>query len=378
MKRLLGILLAIGCGGGGASVDGGARDASSLDARTDATSSVDAAREEDAPSDGGDDASVVTADVHYVGRFAFSDGSARFAWPGSEIVTRFAGTSVSVDLESGGTGYFVAWVDGEREAPLRVESGRRTYVIAEGLADTEHTVRLVRRNETFVGNATTFHGFVGITSIPSPAPYGRLVEFVGDSITCGYGNLGDGPGCPFSAETESEPDAYGAITAARLGAGHVAVAWSGIGLTQNYGGSTEGLMGERYARTIGTEDTAWSFEDAPDVVVVLLGTNDFWNGDPGTAFADAMDTFVQQVRTRRPDATIVLATSPMIGGENHARHRGYLQTAIDRAASRGDARVFLAEVPTGTNTGCDYHPSVAGHEAVADVVTARIREVMGW
>ncbi|MCB9615863.1 MAG: SGNH/GDSL hydrolase family protein [Sandaracinus sp.] len=236
----------------------------------------------------------------------------------------------------------------------------------------------MRRNETFVGNATTFHGFVGITSIASPTPYGRLVEFVGDSITCGYGNLGDGPGCPFSAETESEPDAYGAITAARLSAGHVAIAWSGIGLTQNYGGSTEGLMGERYARTIGTEDTAWSFEDAPDVVVVLLGTNDFWNGDPGTAFADAMDTFVQQVRTRRPDSAIVLATSPMIGGENHTRHRGYLQTAIDRAAGRGDSRVFLAEVPTGTNTGCDYHPSVAGHEAVADVVTARIREVMGW
>lgn len=329
---------------------------------------------------GGVDAPVTLSDVHFVGRFDVAgDGSAEFSWPGSEIAARVSGTEVSVDLSSSGTVYFEAWIDGVRGDPFLASGGTTTYPLATGLSAGEHEVRLIRRSEGFQG-ATTFHGFVGAELVPSPPPYPHLIEFVGDSITCGYGALGDGPGCPFTPETESEPDAYAAVAARTLGVGHVSIAYSGIGLTQNYGGGTDGLMGERYEQVM-PDGAAWDFRYTPDVVVVLLGTNDFWNGDPGTAFADAMDAFVMQVRGHYPSAEIFLATSPMIGGSDHDVHGGYLDDARARAMARGDMRVHRIEVPrqdAADGLGCDYHPSVATHAIDGAVVASAIRAVTGW
>lgn len=350
---------------------------------------ADVLRVPDAPRDGGSadapgtDAPVATADIHYVGRFDFSEGedTPSFAWPGSEIVARFTGTTISASLEATGEVWFEAMIDGERGEGIELSAGTHDYVLAEGLSDGEHEVRLVRRNETFVSGATTFLGFSGATLVPSPAPYDRHIEIIGDSITCGYGALGPGPGCPFIPSEESEPDAYGAVAARALGAGHTAIAWSGIGLTQNYGGSTTDLMDVRFERTLGDRAGDWGFERQPDAVVITLGTNDFWDGDPGTDFADAMDAFVQQVREHYPDAPIFLATSPMLGGSSHTTHAGYLDTAIERAAARGDTEVRRVDLPTQSSAdglGCDYHPSAATHQIDGDILADAIRDVTGW
>lgn len=376
----------VGCGpgtlGDGPPLDGGLAtdDAALADGgRVDAGISDDGS----VGGDGGADAAVPLSDVHFVGRFDTSTGedTPRFAWPGSEIVARVSGTTVSVDLESTGSTYFEAWIDGVRGEAFRVDAGTRSYLLGEALAPGEHVVRLIRRNESFVGGPTRFLGLVGADIVPSPAPYDRLIEYVGDSITCGYGNLGAGPGCDFTAETESEPDAHGAIAARALGVGHVAIAYSGIGLTQNYGGGTSGLMGERYEQTLAELPGAWDFSYTPDVVVIMLGTNDFWDGDPGPAFADAMDAFVQQVRGHHPDALVLLATSPMLGGTHHTIHRGHLDDAIGRALARGDASVSRVDVPTQVATdgiGCDYHPSVTTQERTAALIAAAIRSETGW
>ena len=69
-----------------------------------------------------------------------------------------------------------------------------------------HKVTLVKRTEAFVGNTVTFRGFVvdGQTVLPTPSPTNapRKLEVIGDSITCGYGNVGTFP-CSFSAQTEN-------------------------------------------------------------------------------------------------------------------------------------------------------------------------------
>lgn len=373
MRRLVFVALFVAaCEPAAPSPDAGGADAPGTDTpRTDAPGS-------DAP---GTDAPVALADVHFIGRFDFSAGAdtPRFAWPGSEIAARISGTSVSVDLESDGSIWFEAWVDGVRGDPFVVAPGTATYPLAASLAAGEHEVRLIRRNESFAGT-TRFHGFVGAELVPSPPPYAHLIEFVGDSITCGYGALGVGPGCPFDHDTSSEPDGYAAVAARALGVGHVSVAYSGIGLTQNYGGGTDGLMGVRYEQVI-ADGPAWSFSYTPEVVVVTLGTNDFWDGDPGTAFADAMDAFVQQVRGHHPGAEIFLATSPMLSGSAYTAHRGYLDDAIGRAAGRGDTHLHRIDLPTqeaADGLGCDYHPSVATHAMDGMRVAAAIRAVTGW
>ncbi|MFO0686456.1 MAG: SGNH/GDSL hydrolase family protein [Sandaracinus sp.] len=332
---------------------------------------------------GGNDAGGTLSDVHFIGRFDFSDGASTpwFAWPGTQIVARFRGTSISVRLDDGGESFFDVWIDDVRQPVIDAMGGPTTYDLASGLTDGEHVVRIARRTESFFGR-TQFLGFPGATLVPSPPPYAHLVEIIGDSITCGYGVLGDVPTCSFSADTESEPDAYGAVAARTLGVAHAAIAYSGRGVYRNYGGAADPLMPELYARRLAEFDTdPWDYSYTPDVVVITLGTNDFSMGDPGTPFADALDAFVQTLRGHYPSAVILLGTSPMLGGSDHATHRGYLQDVVTRAAGRGDSHVSIVEFDeqsAADGIGCDYHPGVTTQANMAGRLVAAIQAATGW
>jgi hypothetical protein len=69
---------------------------------------------------------------------------------------------------------------------------------------------------------------------PSKRP-ARRIEFIGNSITCGYGVLSDSSNCHFSPQTEDAGMSYAAILSRRLHADYHLVAYSGKGMVRNYG-----------------------------------------------------------------------------------------------------------------------------------------------
>ncbi len=337
----------------------------------------------DAPI-GTPDANVVLEQIHYLGRF---DATHRFAWPGSAIGARFDGTTISAQLDDGGQNWFTVSIDGGAPTLLHATAGSNSYVLASGLTAGPHDVLIRRRTESFFG-ITTFQGFSGATLVPSPRP-SRFVEMIGDSITCGYGDLGVGPTCSFDATTESEPDAWGALAAAQLGAAHAAIAYSGKGIYRNNGGDMTDLMSALYLRTF-ADDPASTNDFAsytPDVVVIDLGTNDFAAGDPGQPFVDAYDAFVQSLRARWPNAFVVVASSPMIsdaypaGQMQRTIAHGYLTQVVALAAARGDTKVSyveIAEQDPADGYGCGYHPSAITQQKMATALAAHIHSITGW
>lgn len=327
--------------------------------------------------DCGPDAAGPLATIHRIGRF---DDQGRFVWPGSAIVTRVEGTEVSIRLDDSGGNQFEVLIDGEAQPVLRTTAGDNTYLLASALSAGEHDVVVTRRTEPMFG-VTRFRGFPGATLIDTYGR-GRLIEVVGDSITCGYGILGDSPTCPFSADTEAETRAWAALAGAELGADVVAIAQSGKGLVRNHGGDDSDPMPPRFELTF-AEDLRfrWSFDYEPDVVVVGLGTNDFSQGDPGEAFVRALQAFIAQLRGHYPDAWILLAESPMLLGARHARHAEYLAEAVAAATSAGDTRiatVAIAHQDSADGFGCDYHPSQATARKMATALVAAIRTHLGW
>jgi lysophospholipase L1-like esterase len=328
----------------------------------------------------GDAPPPIVEPVHLIGRF---DAEQRFAWPGTQIATRFAGTSIDLELsDTGASDYFDITLDGTTTV-LQTMAGPHVYPLATGLAEGEHDLVVTRRTEAFWGTST-FHGFPGATLVPTPRP-ARLIELIGDSITCGYGVLGIGPTCPFAADTEAETHAWGTYAAAALEAGHVSIAYSGIGMARNGDGSTTETMPARYLRTLADDpSTAWGFTYTPDVIVIDLGTNDFATGDPGTAFRDAYVAFVRDLRARFPSAWIVLATSPMLGDgfPQGEMHRTLARAHLDAiAATLADARVQVVEIAeqlAADGYGCDYHPSELTDRKMAEALVAAIRPLTGW
>jgi len=322
----------------------------------------------------------ILEDVHLIGRF---DGQQRFGWPGTNIRTRFAGTEISIELTEGGAQYYEITIDGVQQEPLHTQTGRRTYVLATGLAAGEHDLVVARRTESFFGT-TTFHGFPGATFVQTPRPT-RLVEFIGDSITCGYGVLGAAATCDFSAATEAETRAWATLASDELGVAHVTIAYSGIGMYRNGDGSTTAVMPLRYDRILAEHATpAWDFSYTPDVIVINLGTNDFAPGDPGMPYVTATVDFVRTLKTKFPAVKVLLATSPMLGNGFPANqmHRTKARMYLDLAATMimdPDVTVSeIAEQKAADGYGCDYHPNVVTNQKMAAAIVADIRRVTGW
>jgi len=315
--------------------------------------------------------------IHFVGRFDLRDPTAPvFEWSGSAIWTRFSGTTISAELD-GPANDFEIEVDGMRRPVLVHPGDDHTYVLASALSAGEHDVKLTRRTEAFYG-ATTFRGFTGATPITTPRST-RLIEMIGDSITCGYGITGVGPSCGFSHDTEAETYAYGALAAAQLGATHHAICWSGIGVSRNYNDEAGMLMPERYGLITPNEESgAWDFSQTPQAVVINLGNNDFsMDVDPGQHYVNAMIAFVAQIRGHYPSAPIVLTTSPMLNTTaEHTAQRAYLETA---AASDPHTTVLdFAQQDEADGYGCDYHPSEITAQKMADKLKLHLHTLLGW
>ena len=71
----------------------------------------------------------------------------------------------------------------------------------------------------------------------------------------------------------------------------------------------------------------------------------------------------------------------MLSGTDLGTVKGYIQNAVDARIAAGDERVTTFDLPTqnGANGyGCDWHPSLATHEIMAEVLVNVLRDEMGW
>ena len=339
-------------------------------------------------SDAGSCPSLPDLGVRFVGRVDACDpNGVRMSWSGTGFVGRFKGTGFSVHLSDAANQYTVL-IDGALMPKLKTVAGDKTYALASGLSDAEHTVEFYRRTEASQGitlvlgvSADAGDAATGQMLAP-PAAHGRGIEIIGDSITCGYGNEGVNP-CSFTADTENDYLAYGSILARDLGAELSTVAWSGKGVYYNYNGNRVEPMPTLYDRTIPLDPAhPWNFTWQPDLVIINLGTNDYsTSSDPTTdQFVTAYQTFLAHIRSKYPAAYILCTIGPMLSGTDLAAVRTNVGTAILARASAGDTRVKYYEIttPNASPTGCDSHPSLTTHAAMAAELEVEIRSDLGW
>jgi lysophospholipase L1-like esterase len=329
---------------------------------------------------------VVAGGVRWFGRVDTTDPAVpRFAWSGSGFTARFSGTSLAAQLGlSGSAQIFKPVVDGAPQPTFTATAALGMYPLATGLAAGEHTVELYKQTEGAQGEARLMALTVGDGELMQPPPAAaRLIEVIGDSISCGYGNLGTlADGECFT--TESHWDTYAAIAARALGAAVSTVAVSGRGVVRNYGGDAVGTMPMLYDRAVtNAASPAWDFNDQPQAVIINLGTNDISNGkgDPGAAFRDAYTTLLQTIRGKYPHALIMSIIAPLLTGGELATIQGHIRAAVAARNAAGDRNVtFFDQIPSQTSDkfACQYHPNVAENMLMADLIVAELEAKLGW
>lgn len=383
------------------------------------------------------------AKTKFVGRFDFKNPDRPlFDWSGNYMSARFEGTEVTwgIDIvppaaETRET-IFEVLIDGVAEEVILggAQPNRKTHILDPRV----HEITVIRSSEALFGTTAwvPFTFGAGTRQLP-PTERPRRIEIIGDSITCGYGNEGPNATCPYNVTVRRVGDveikipktqninlAYGSLAAHALDADVVTLCFSGKGVVFNYREVTGEVVPlepgqekdpdarttipEYYLRTLATfrEETppappavsnAWDFskEPEPAVVVINIGQNDFARDVDQDTIADGIDVdrfregykeFVKFVRSKRPNAHIFIAVSPMVSDKfplDNARtnFRNAIRRVADELNTAGDRKVYafeLVEMGSRYGLGCDYHPNLEVHRIMADQLAGAIRSKTCW
>lgn len=322
--------------------------------------------------------------IVYVGRFDHrSVVGPRGAWPGVGAKVRVQGDGVYVTIDDSGPDWLQVEVDGRPTRAVQLEPGVQTIEVRSEKHGT-HTFGFFKRTEASVG-ATQFLQFEPIQGKIVQAPRTRRVlQIIGDSISCGYGNEGTDPHESFRPATENAYMSYGAIAGRAMDADVEIIAGSGRKIWP------DNTISSIYDLTVPTDSTStYDFRGfAPEAIVINLGNSDFSKGNPDEAeWIGAYKGFIARLRNRFPKAMIY----PAIGGgmltdgsspdRPLSTIRAYLTRLVDSLRAAGDKRIRLIEFDAqqdADGTGADWHPNVKTHEKMAAKLEFEIKKDLRW
>lgn len=336
---------------------------------------------------------------------SLSGSGIEFSFLGKECLLQLVGDSAASGGDTVAARYAVYLNDELIEDAQLTEETHTVTLQNTGSEEKPARVRLVKLSESMQSSLGI--GAIGVLSSKAiHKEYGRdvlicgtrkahLIEFIGDSITCGYGVDGEYGKDAFKTANENVTKAYGYLTAQKLDADYSMVSYSGHGIISGYTGNGEAVTNQLVPKFYGQvghgssviegrhkmQDDLWDFAPQPDVIVINLGTNDAsYTGTDAAKqkeFAAGYTEFLKTVREKNPDAAIVCTLGIM--GQT-------LCDAIDLAVSdfvneTGDANIRTMRFDVQSEAdgyAVDWHPSAATHEKAAEKLSTFIRDWLGW
>lgn len=276
------------------------------------------------------------------------------------IAINYSGTGINTN--NGYGIYFTLYYNGKRQDKrLHISSNKGQLVLVTDAEPGTHTFKLVRQTEYNPSSSITFTS-VATEGNLSSTPYKKnyTIEFIGDSITAGYGSIYDqvtgfdgiwsGAPC-FQDGTQT----YAYMTAEKLGAEITVTAKSGIGIVKNSEGTkTMPVMYPSYPTS------NFTYPDKPDLIVISLGTNDTWQKVSNADFITGMKSFAATVRAKHGnDVPIIFLGGQMV--------RSSFNTTYAAVASQlgGAAKNYYSYVVTSP-VAASGHPVASEHEKYAD------------
>ena len=320
-----------------------------------------------------------------------SGTGAEFEFTGKKLSVTMSGNDTDEDSLS----RVGIYVDDELVKDVMLTS-KSTAVDIEGKTDKSVNVKIIKLSEAqnsccSIDNITVMEG----TIVPT-AEKAHKIEFIGDSMTCGYGVEDSDLTHNFSTASENCCKAFGVKTAKLLDADYSLVCYSGYGIVSGYSAdgskNTDDLVAnyyEKYCYTaadgfdgIKPQTIAYDHGFQPDAIVINLGTNDstYTGTDPQRLgeYTEKYVEFLKTVRSKNPKARI-FCTLGIMGNT--------LYNAMNDAVQRytmltGDKNITSFELPVQDQMldgiVVQGHPSEKTHSKDADIIAQKIKTDMGW
>jgi lysophospholipase L1-like esterase len=321
-------------------------------------------------------------ELNYLGRVARQADSVIFAWSGTGLAFASEAENLSFLLSDHSMGKddygrqiqgrYAVLVNNNVYAVLEGKKGKERYSLY-GLPSGKKEIKLLRLNEAMV-SFTVFKGIYADRPLTEAKKENTLkLEFIGNSITTGYGNMPDSIPCHFSPKTQNFLQSYAYLLADKLKADISTVAWSGRGLARNYDKTETGVLPELYAYAVPYQQKIeWELNSwQPDVVLIHLGTNDFAHEIPvEDLWVKRYLNFLDEIYAHYPRSRFLLLGGPTLTDRPsypaYSTLKSYLNTIKEQAAARGlDVEAYVMPHFEGAGGGCDAHPDEEAHEKMA-------------
>jgi hypothetical protein len=351
--------------------------------------------------------------IRYYGRIYRAGDRSYFDWPGTGFRLRITGSeTVSLHM-NGARNFFNVTVNGNTEV-LKTDGEARIYPIATRLDPEQITdIDVCKRTEGIAHFVDGMTGCIEFTAVSAPGgqllasqAQDRIMEFVGDSDTAAYGNLGERTGMtPEDRSVFADPSkqdasqSWAAIVAHTFEADCHNISYSGMGAVWNSPGHTaDEAMDRYYFRHLVNPVEVSELELPPvDIVVLYIGGNDWWTlADKGDQpFIEGFAAFLREIRIHRRTQPILVLTANESSGSclvtpvAQKRFSDDMRRVYHEAVSQAGgapAGIHLREVvpspaidvTNDADWGLMEHWSALANRKWAKGVTPHVTELTGW
>jgi lysophospholipase L1-like esterase len=320
------------------------------------------------------------AEVKLLGRAYYLDGkltadhcAAGFSavFDGKDGVTLKINTANDVKLS--------ITVDGVTRKNISVSAGESEISLADGLTEGLHSIEVINETGFISGSKVDFTELTITGNLAEvDMPQARYIEFIGDSISAGYGLSATEEG-----NNHDSTLAYPYLTAKLIGADYSILARSGLGVAYSAGASN--IFENVYPYASESRSRApYTPTRTPDLVVINLHTNDNyqWYSKGGnkegdyynTATFDAkFDNIIKTVAATYGDDIPMLFVFGCMASSQWTLATDRSIELLDTKYTDEGYDVMHVTLPTN-RAGKDSHPNAEGAQLQAEALAKFIKE----
>lgn len=336
--------------------------------------------------------------ITWVGRTSTkADGAVSFDWSATYARISFEGSELAIKASDTHRNYYNVWIDkpmaAEPDKVIAVEGKEKAITLADKgdfkkmygrKSPDTHTVIIQKRTEGDQGRTTVKEFITDGELTQAEGLKERMIEFIGDSYTCGYGSENSVSADPYRPEDQNSSKTYAAIIARYFDCDFVTVCHSGQGVVRNYDDVLKGTnMTIRYSQTF-DEDNASSWSAgasafSPALTVIYLGTNDFSTGKQPSKglFIRTYIELMRKVKANYGEAHPILCVASKCDEELF----DYVREAVAACGLTGVSYSGFfngIHYDNDSELGASWHPNYKAHKKLAYALIPYISTLTGW